>query len=358
MIKESCDAVAALAGPERADLDMVAMVEAMRRGGLLGACAPGADGASGLAHYPADPAQLHEALVCIGEADLSAGRIFEGHVNAVKLVDMMGRGETRADLLEAARHGALFGVWGAEGPAPVRIKDGRLAGEKLFASGANVIDHAVITAKGPDGQIQLVILPKDRLEGRLFPEEWHMSGMQATASGRCDLNGIALRGEDFLGAPGQYLCEPHFQGGVWRYAAVQAGAMRAMTRSCAAQLDARGQLEDPVQIERLRQMTVACETCLMWTLRAARAVEAPDTAPVAAATSIMARLQTAREATGLIAMMDDALGAASFAISHPVERRRRDLQVYLRQAGPDAMGRRAMRMLLDDPQAAGDWALA
>lgn len=358
MIAAAQQAVASLATPDRHELDMPGMIAALRGSGLLAACAPDPSGQPGLAHTPRDPEELHDALMAIGEADLSAGRLFEGHVNAVKLIDLLARGDARKIWLDAARAGALFGVWGAEGPAPVAIRNNMLTGEKLFASGADVIDYAVVTARDPDGQLRLLVLSRAALDGRLYPEEWDMSGMQATASGRCVLDGIEVGGEALLGGPDDYFTEPHFQGGVWRYAAVQTGALRAMMRATAGQLHKRGQIDDPLQSDRLRRMATICETCRMWNTRAARAVEAPDAPPQTAAIAMIARLHTAREAAILMGLMDDALGAASFAKGHPVERPRRDLQVYLRQAAPDALGRRALTMLLEDPSMAADWALA
>ena len=37
--------------------------------------------------------ELFDALVALGRANLSAGRIFEGHVNAIKLLHLYGSGE-------------------------------------------------------------------------------------------------------------------------------------------------------------------------------------------------------------------------------------------------------------------------
>lgn len=58
------------------------------------------------------------------------------------------------------------------------------------------------------------------------------------------------------------------------------------------------------------------------------------------------------------AAADEALGLASFDTSHPVERRRRDLLTYLRQADPDGMGRGALATLRADPALARRWSLA
>ncbi len=318
---------------------------------------PPAIAVGGLAHHPARPTALLEALAAVGAASLSAGRLFEGHVNALKLVVLHAEGEARRRWLGAARRGALFGVWGAEGPDPVRLDGLTLSGQKLFASGADVIDHAIVTAR-TEGGLRLVVLRADRLRGRLHPGEWSMSGMKATASGRCDLDGLAVAPDDLLGAPGDYLREPHFQGGVWRYAAVQMGAMRAMTRAAAAQLGGRGQSGAPLQSARLMRMVSAVETARLWLTTAACEVERPGAPPEAAAAAILARLRVADEAVALMAAMDEALGAASFSTSHPVERPRRDLQLYLRQADPDGLGRAAMATLRAHPDLARRWHLS
>ncbi|SFP68051.1 acyl-CoA dehydrogenase family protein [Tranquillimonas alkanivorans] len=351
------DRLSELAPPGPDAPDMATLIAALRREGVLAACAPASHGGADLAHHPDDPVRLLETLAEVGRADLSAGRLFEGHVNAVKLVTLYAEGPQRDRLLDAAGQGALFGVWGADGPDPVRLEGDRLSGQKLFASGADVLDVAVVSARDTDDKLQLLVLERDRLRDRLYPEEWSVSGMEATASGRCDLEGLVVHKDDMLGGPGDFLREPHFQGGVWRYAAVQMGAMRAMTAAAAAQLETRGQADAPLQSARLRAMVTACETARLWLVRAAEAVEHPDATLEAAATSILARLKTAEEAVALMAAMDQALGAASFATSHPVERRRRDLQFYLRQANPDGLGETAMRTIRQDARLARDWSL-
>lgn len=314
---------------------------ALRDSGLLAECAT-------LAHHPRDPLRLLEALQQVGRANLSAGRIFEGHVNAVKLLQLHG-GPT-----DAIAEGMLHGIWGADGPDPVRIKDGVLCGQKLFASGADVLDRVIVTARS-DAGLHLLLFTRDQLQGRLYPEDWRMSGMKATASGRCDLDGLALADAVALGPPDAYLTEPYFHGGVWRYAAVQFGAMRALTALTADQLCARGQQAAPLQAMRLHRMITACETARLWLAQAACRIERAGATPADAETGILARLRTADEAVALLTLMDQALGAASFATAHPADRMRRDLSLYLRQAGPDALALASVGRMLDDADLRRRW---
>lgn len=300
-----------------------ALAAALRQGGLLDA--------------NLSVCELFDTLVALGRANLSAGRIFEGHVNAIKLLHLYGSGE---------RPSGLLGIWGADGPDPVRIEGGTIRGQKFFASGADVLDHVIVTAKAEE-QLQLLLFSRDQLQGRLFPGEWQVSGMQATASGRCNLDGLSTGEAVWIGGPGDYLIEPHFQGGVWRYAAVQLGAMRALTAITVEQLERRQQQAAPLQAMRLRRMVTACETARLWLWQAAFAVERPEASPEDAEASILARLLTAEEAVSLMNAMDQALGAASFSTSHPADRIRRDLSFYIRQANPDGLALGAMSRILE-----------
>jgi alkylation response protein AidB-like acyl-CoA dehydrogenase len=357
IVEAAATEIAALSPPGPEEPPMPPLVFALRESGLLAACAPPEAGGAGLAHNPPSPERLLEALAAIGAANLSAGRLFEGHVNAVKLVTLHARGPARRRWLARIGDGALLGVWGADGPDPVRLENGRLRGAKVFASGADVLDIALVTARTEAGPAMVLVDLADKAD-RLHPEEWSVTGMRATASGRCDLQDVEVADADVLGAPGDYLREPHFRGGVWRYGAVQLGAMRAITRAAADQLRARGQIEAPLQAQRLRQMAVACETARLWLVSAALEVERPGAPPASAARAILARLKVADEARALLQVADDALGAASFVTSHPVERRRRDLLFYLRQAMPDEMGDLALREILADAGRAAAWRLA
>lgn len=318
-----------------------ALAAALRQSGVLAACAT-------LAHHPQNPLDLLEALVAIGRANLSAGRIFEGHVNAVKLLRL------HDGPLQMVRDGALLGIWGADGPDPARIQGGVLRGRKLFASGADVLDHVIITVKDGD-RLQLLLFHRDLLQGRLFPEDWRVSGMKATASGRCELDGLAVADAIPLGAPDAYLEEPHFHGGVWRYAAVQLGAMKALTSITADQIVSRGQQDAPLQATRLHRMMCACETARLWLEQAALRVERPEATPADAEAAIQARLTTASEAVALMSAMDQALGAASFATAHPADRIRRDLSFYLRQANPDGLALGSMARILGDKALRNRW---
>jgi hypothetical protein len=67
---------------------------------------------------------LLRILATIGRADLSLGRIYEGHVNALQLIDVFGTRDQRSSSAEDGRKGHVFGVEhgcsGMPGNDPIR----------------------------------------------------------------------------------------------------------------------------------------------------------------------------------------------------------------------------------------------
>ena len=260
------------------------------------------------------------------------------------------------------RTGALMGVLGADGARPLTIRvDGdrlRLDGGKRFASGLGLVSLAVLTGADADGASQLVVAPVDD-PGRADPATWRVSGMRATASGDFDASGLSLEADALLGGPGDYLREPHFHGGVWRYAAAQLGGLEALVEAMRVDLAARGRLSDPHQAARFARGVMACETARLWVREVALTVEAPGAAPCSATRSVLARLAVERAASETMTEVDRALGAASCFADHPVERLRRDLAFYLRQAAPYGALDAAATTLAAQPCVVGDhWGAA
>ncbi|WP_343503509.1 acyl-CoA dehydrogenase family protein [Alloyangia pacifica] len=270
----------------------------------------------------------------IGRASLSVGRLAEGHMNALKLVTLYGTPDQVRRHTTAARNGAIYGVWGADADPPVSVVtdlDGRLrlAGGKRFASGLGTVSHAVVTAKHPDG-LRLAIAEVGHA-GRANAAAWDTCGMRATASGSYDFNGVMA---EALGAADDYLREPHFQGGVWRYATVQTGGLEALAeevRRAVGATDAPGE----AQLHRLARIASLAYRARLMVEDAAARVEAPGAGPEAVALSLAAREEVEVACLEGLALADRALGTRSFVKGQRAELVRRDLGFFLRQADLD-----------------------
>jgi alkylation response protein AidB-like acyl-CoA dehydrogenase len=285
-----------------------------------------------------DPDLTVRRLCRAGAANLPVGRLWEGHVNALYLSRAHADADTAARIGVLAADGAVLGVWGADGdPAVAPSPNGNtLVGHKNFASGLGIVTHAVITvSSGPQVRLGLVDV---RDMARADASVWRMQGMRATASGRYDFDGIALRDILWIGGPGDYLTEPHFVGGVWRIAALQIGGALGLLDAAATILRERDRLDAPAQLARLSTVAIRALGASALTTRAAHAavpgaaLEPSDAAAISAA----ARLLTEEVALDAIRAVEQCLGLAHFEDGAVTGRRARDLAVYLRQAARDA----------------------
>lgn len=341
------------ASADRSEGDLAPDIADLRRGGWLTACLPSDRGGQGWGCEPAGTQDAFDALRTVGRANLSVARLFEGHMNAVKLVFLYGS-ETLGDQVSDAVHdGALLGVWGADdrdGPLSATPTDTngdsglKLSGAKIFASGLGLVSLAVVTVPDSDRQ-QLLLVPCDEID-RADPSGWTMAGMRATHSGRYDFTGLNLPGDNALGEPGDYACEPYFEGGIWRYCAAHLGAAERLYEEMRDALFQRGRHEDAHQQRRIADAAIAIETARLWLVRAANEIEAEDADPGKAVLALLAREVTHDACRDVMATVQGALGMAAHVEGTAVERISRDLALFLCQAAPDAKRAKAAQALI------------
>ncbi|WP_322618770.1 acyl-CoA dehydrogenase family protein [Deinococcus terrestris] len=292
----------------------------------------------------------------IGRASLAVGRVYEGHVNALGLIQRYG---TPAQLARAARDahaGELFGVWNTEdGPGLrlVRAAEGlTLTGGKTFASGLGHVTRPLLPAEAEGGRV-MVLLPTGREPGTPDHAFWQPLGMRATVSGRVDYTGAQVREEDLIGQPGDYYRQPEFGGGALRFLAVQLGGADAVVASARAVLRGLGRAGDDVQRLRFAEVAVRLEAAWQLTREAQRRMDAlPDGADPAPLLAYVALARTATEDACLLAAeaAERAVGARGLLAPWPTERLLRDLRMYLRQPAPDAARLAVGAWLLDAPE--------
>ena len=355
-------------------------IELLRETGLLRAPLPGAQGGESLGEA-GQTLELLTTLAAIGRGSLVVGRLYEGHVNALQLVQRFG---TPAQCDRAARdaaRGHLFGVWNTEAANGLRLVGEaghlRFVGSKTFASGLGHVSRALVTAArdGPSQGWQMILLPTDEQRPREDRAFWKPLGMRATSSFAADFSGLEVAPDDLIGAPGDYYREPAFTGGSIRFAAVQQGGAEGVfdeTRRC---LNALGRTGDPFQRARLGEMAWRIESGRLWLEGAARlaasATEGGEAGTADDRASADAAANTAADIERLVAyarMMrsaieDNALhvlelalrsvGARGLLRPEPFERMHRDLTHYLRQPAPDGALVEAGRHVLGDSRSAG-----
>ncbi len=290
----------------------------------------------------------HRALFDAGYSNLSYGRLFEGHVNAVELVARLGTVEQRERARDDAAGGKLFGVWNTQEPGDgvkvVRHGDRRvLRGRKTFASGAGTVARGLISAALPDGGgSQLYLLRMDEIATRIDRFSWQPIGMEQSDSFAISFDDVPVRDDDRIGDPDVYENAPWFFGGAFRYIAVQTGGIARLRAELARYLDELGRAASPFQQVRVAEIAVAAETAERWVEAGADAWTAFDADPSPAragailALADMARVAVEKAAFEVIERVEKAVGARGLLDPQPFGRMIRDLTMYVRQPAPDA----------------------
>jgi alkylation response protein AidB-like acyl-CoA dehydrogenase len=313
-------------------------IEALARLGLLWAPVPRSLGGCGWGTEAAGAPGACESLRLVGRNSLALGRLYEGHVNAVRLVLRYGSGAARAQLLQDVRDGRLFGVWNSE-PASggLEVDGGVLVGRKILCSGIGIVERALVTcASAGGGPVGMLVVPLARGSERGEVLSWTASGMRASVTGSMDFTGVALAGCTEVGQPGDYLAEPHFSGGAWRFLAVQLGAIEAIGEALRAHLARTGRGGDPHQASRFGAVLTAAETARLWVQRAGHLAEGEEEEPERIVAYVnLARGVVERAALDLMELAQRSVGLQAFMQGQPIERMMRDLGTYLRQPAPD-----------------------
>jgi alkylation response protein AidB-like acyl-CoA dehydrogenase len=311
-------------------------IEILKTHGWLGACAPMEAGGLGLSYQGASLNLALDFLFRLGGANLSLGRLFEGHANACKLVHMLAT-KDQADLVwEKVRAGGILGVWGADGQNPVAVNlnapTPSLSGEKAFCSGLGIVTLAIVSAASAGG-LQLLLIDVTETE-RGDPSHWQLSGMQATQSGTYNFDTMAPEKLILLGPPDAYYGEPHFFGGQWRYLALHAGCVAEMAQTINLHLNSLNRPATDSEAMRMARLVGLSQQSMMWATHVANQTEVLAN-PEAGLQAIIGREMVECSCVEAVTLAERIIGTQAFKYGHRLERLCRDLRTYLRQAALD-----------------------
>jgi alkylation response protein AidB-like acyl-CoA dehydrogenase len=277
-------------------------------------------------------------LRAVARADGSVGRILDGHFNGVERLSLLAPEPLRSAELEAVAAGELrLGVWGAdpitdEGDPARLIESGEgptLEGVKTFCSGSTGLDRALVLVRGDDPGPPLLAYVDLSTGVEIDPTWFRGSGMRASESHRVVFDGATVLA--VLGEPGELLREPYFSRDAIRTAVTWAGiadtAVDATLEVLAAK--AGGREADDVVSLAAGEMLTAQGTMDRWLAYAAQlADEDPDPLPGISTELRQAVAVSCRE---ILDQAARAVGSHPFAVSGPLDRARRDLDLFLLQ---------------------------
>jgi len=148
----------------------------------------------------------HRRLSEIARENLALGRLAEAHVDALAILHEAGR---------PADPNAVYGVWASEVPGrSLRLTDRgpsfELSGQKMFCTGATLVDRALVTVMEPERRLVEVDLHSSAGTIRYDESEWVTSAFAETHTATATFERVPVTVGDFVGAPGWYLERPGF----------------------------------------------------------------------------------------------------------------------------------------------------
>lgn len=262
-----------------------------------------------------------QRLADVGGHDLGLCKLFEGHTDALAIIEQLGGSPTP---------GSTWGMWAAEPPqARVTVSPAghmvALHGRKAWCSGAAVLSHALLTAWDADDQQQLVAVALDQPGVTVTEQGWQAVGMAATGSVEVLFDGAEAQA---IGNPGDYLQRPGFwQGGIG-IAACWYGAARQIAEALRAQC---GQRPEPHALAHLGAVDSALQAAADVLRFSALHIDAhpEDHAELLAR---RARAVVEQSAEQVMREVGRALGAGPFCKDRHFARLSADLPVFLRQS--------------------------
>lgn len=315
---------------------------------LLYAVLPAKFGGAGLGIEKSTTCELLTLLKTFGYGNLVVARIFEGHFNAVQLInEYADQEQTERIFSEAKREKHLFGVWNTEAGNGIKIESlengkYRLSGAKTFASGIDHVNRPIITGRLADGGWQMFLLPLDKVQSEIDDSWWNPLGMQSSRSYRIDLTGAEISADELIGQPNDYYREPFFSGGAIRFAAAQLGAAELLLDSARNFLRELHRTGDSFQQMRFGEMAIAVESGNSFIKNAARTFDEflieQNESKLAKTLNYAAMTRTAIEqiCQDVMLRVTRSIGSRGLMKNYHFERVIRDLTMYLRQAAPDA----------------------
>ena len=310
---------------------------------------------------------LLKLLKDLGQANLSVGRIFEGHINTLYLIHLYATEEQRnqwyTGVIESDH---LFGIWNTQDQDALHFittENGlELKGSKTFCSGCTLVNRALVTGNiksaDRDGWQMSIINMSNIASEDIDRESWQPLGMKASGSFKVNFSGYILEEMEFLGQPGIYLNQPYFNAGAIRFAAVHLGGAEAILQGTIKYLYSLGRTGDVFQQLRLSDMTSALISGRLWLAQAGKYYDTwideggHDDELIAFAN--MTRVNIEEICLKVMDLSNRSVGARGLMDQYPLGRIFRDLTFYLRQPAPDATRLKIAEFFLKQSNAFND----
>ncbi|WP_461535001.1 acyl-CoA dehydrogenase family protein [Spongorhabdus nitratireducens] len=336
-------------------------IQDLYRAGFNGATISKEYGGLGLGNHKGNIRQLWSMVTAIAKADMSTARCWEGHNNALMLLDRIATREQKDRWYDGIlNRGELWTVWSGEPllktpgqkqqfGTSLTLTDGGylLNGSKTFCTSATHARWAnlLVNTAGAGGARHascspesVIMLACDLDQPSVSYDEswWKPVGMRGSVSCVVNFDNTFIPFENQIGEPGQFLREEWQTYWTPQYAATFLGGAQAAYDYTRDHIASQSRQNDPYVQHRIAKMALNIQACEQWLDHAAGQWNAKQTEQAKLAGN-MARYQVEQLATESVQHAIHACGARALMQPSPLERIMRDLSIYTRHDNDDQL---------------------
>lgn len=255
-----------------------------------------------------------QILAYVAGIDLTIAKWFESHLDALSILHEVGYDQEIQ---------GLWAVWAAEGH-PLSHQHGKVHGTKAWCSGANIVDHGLMTYRDEYNRSQLLVVDMQQDGIETDNSAWQAVGMQATDTATLQFNKVTANN---IGAANAYLERVGFWHGAAGVAACWYGATACLAGYL---LKAYQHKPNDYKAMYLGQIGTALAVTQQYFYHVADLI---DTEPKQSHELAIRQLRSNVEQLARLVMeaVGQALGAAPFCNNAHFARLSADLPVFIRQ---------------------------
>jgi alkylation response protein AidB-like acyl-CoA dehydrogenase len=318
-------------------------------------------GGLGLGNTNGNIRALWQMTTEIAKADMSTARCWEGHNNALMLLDNLGTYSQKEKWFSGVvNNGEIWSVWSGEpllkvpgqdkkiGTTVTKTSNGYLLnGSKVFCSSASGATWANLLvnsdgsggARHADGAPECVIMLGCELADPSISFDnswWKPLGMHGSVSYLVRFDNTLIPFENQIGAAGQFLTDEWQTRWLPQYAATFLGGAEAAFEYTLAHIESQQRQNDPFVQHRVAKMAINIQSAHLWLDHVADLWNKGDI-DTAKSTGNVVRYQVEQLVTQTIDHALHVCGARGLIQPSPLERIFRDVSFYTRHDNDDQL---------------------
>jgi len=331
----------------------------LHREGLLGAVISDQYGGYELGHHDGEVFSLWMMTKEIAKADMAFARCWEGHNNAMTLLNNIANNEQKSRWFEGVvERGEIWSAWSGEPQSPSTGEKRRFGttisetengylinGSKVFCTGSTGADWSIlmVNKEAPGGarhsssnDQSLLMLACDLSDPSVSFDDswWDPIGMKGSVSYLVNFKDTFIPKENLIGYSGQFLLEEWQTRFIPQYAATFLGGAEAAYKYTLDYINKQEKGQDPYIQHRIAKMAMNIETANLWLKKTAN-LWSKDQFDEAKLAGNQTRYLVEQLAMDTLTHAIHACGARSLIRPSSLERIYRDLSFYVRHDNDD-----------------------